>query len=183
MNWNASTSSITSAFNYKLFCKKLSRYKVVIIIYMFFYSSVQIEHESCGIKSLFSFFLANNIMVTIFILPGEFVCTAPSSHHMEIPKINKILFHLLSWKTKYMWKDYKMSCDVLIYPAPRSEIACKEKLSSVSFSYFIIIWNTEDVFKSQRRFTEGDTWKQIAVRSMQILLKPVTFLRNRPVSQ
>lgn len=76
-----------------------------------------------------------------------------------------------------------MSCDVLIYPAPRSEIACKEKLRNVSLSYFIIIWSIQDAFKSQWRFTEGDTWKQLAVRSMQILLKPVAFLRNRPVSQ
>lgn len=123
MSCNSSTLSTTSVFNYKLGCKKF--YKVVIIICTFVYSCVKIEHERCGIKSLFSFFLANNIMITIFILPGQLTHTAVSFHYMETLKINKMLFHLLSWKTKYMWKDYKMSCDVLCY------ISCSKKWNSM----------------------------------------------------
>lgn len=52
--------------------------------------------KGCGITSLLSFFLANNIMIAIFILPGQLICTALSFHYMETPKTNKILFHLLS---------------------------------------------------------------------------------------
>lgn len=60
--------------------QEVKRYKVVIIICMFVY---RLSMKNCGIKSLLSFFLANNIMIAIFILPGHLVCTALSFYYME----------------------------------------------------------------------------------------------------
>lgn len=90
MSCNSSTLSITSVFNYKLCCNKL--YKIIIIICMFVYSCVQIEHVNCGIKSLFSFLLANNIRETIFILSGQLIRTAVSFHYMETQRWIKCYF-------------------------------------------------------------------------------------------
>lgn len=80
MRWSLPLCHLLLYLITKPCCKKLNTYKTVIKICMFVYSCVQIEHESCGIKSLLLFVLVNNIMTTIFILPGQLICTALTFH-------------------------------------------------------------------------------------------------------